>query len=67
MRSTVVKTVLSFVFIFFFHSSFAQGCSDAGFCTVSSFKPHGNDSVAKTKNRIKLGMNYGSADNSIGE
>ncbi|MDZ4709052.1 MAG: hypothetical protein SH818_11695 [Saprospiraceae bacterium] len=42
-----------------------QGCSDAGFCTLSSFKPGGLDSNSRFKNQFKIGVSYGSADHSI--
>ena len=44
---------------------FAQGCSDAGFCTVSSFQPNNNDSIKAYQNQIKTGIFLGKADNSI--
>ncbi|MGO4707949.1 hypothetical protein AB4Y90_02300 [Chryseobacterium sp. 2TAF14] len=43
----------------------AQGCSDAGFCTVNSLKPHNaNDSVS-LKNQLKIGFSVGQADHNI--
>jgi hypothetical protein len=45
-----------------FQKSKAQGCSDAGFCTLNSFKP--SDS-AVLWNGIKLGLSYGQADHGI--
>ena len=42
-----------------------QGCSDAGFCTLNSFKPNTADSVSTIKNQFKVGFTYGSADYSI--
>ena len=45
--------------------SYGQGCSDAGFCTISNFQPHGNDSVKVVNNQIKIGAYYGNADRSI--
>ncbi|KFF08591.1 hypothetical protein [Chryseobacterium luteum] len=44
---------------------FAQGCSDAGFCTVNSFQPNSNDSIKSYHNQIKTGIFFGKADNSI--
>lgn len=41
----------------------AQGCSDAGFCTLSSFKP--NTETSPAANQIKLGLFLGSADQSV--
>lgn len=43
---------------------FSQGCSDAGFCTITSFKPHA-DSSSELKSRLKVGVNVGGADHSI--
>jgi len=42
-----------------------QGCSDAGFCSLSSFKPGGLDSNSRFKNQLKIGVSFGSADHSI--
>jgi hypothetical protein len=47
-----------------FHFAYGQGCSDAGFCTINSFKPNGSDSV-ELNNQLKIGAFYGNADNSI--
>ena len=43
----------------------AQGCSDAGFCTMNSLKPNNNDNISGNANQIKIGASYGIADNSI--
>lgn len=43
----------------------AQGCSDAGFCTISSFKPNSTDSTKGLNNQFKVGAFYGKADNAI--
>ncbi|KXH86071.1 hypothetical protein [Chryseobacterium kwangjuense] len=44
----------------------AQGCSDAGFCTVNSLKPqHSSDSLSLYKNQFKIGFSAGKADHSI--
>lgn len=47
------------------HFARGQGCSDAGFCTLSSFKQGGLDSNSRFKNQLKIGVSYGSADHSI--
>ncbi len=44
---------------------FAQGCSDAGFCTINTLKPQDSDSIPETKNYIKVGGTIGQADHSI--
>ena len=45
--------------------SYGQGCSDAGFCTMNSFKPNNTDSTEVLNNQFKIGVFYGKADNSI--
>ena len=47
------------------HFARGQGCSDAGFCSLSSFKPGGLDSNSRFRNQFKIGISYGSADHSI--
>ena len=44
---------------------FGQGCSDAGFCTLNSFKPSKQETELVKNNQIKIGAFIGSADNSI--
>ena len=43
----------------------AQGCSDAGFCTINSFKPNSGDSIKALNSQFKIGTFFGKADNSI--
>lgn len=58
--------ILLFGFTFLFSSEVAaQGCSDAGVCTVHSFKPNGLDSISEKANQFKAGVSYGAADYSI--
>ena len=45
--------------------SYGQGCSDAGFCTMNSFKSNNTDSTEVLNNQFKIGVFYGKADNSI--
>lgn len=45
--------------------TYGQGCSDAGFCTLNSFKPNTADSSRFADNQIKVGAFFGLADNSI--
>ncbi|MCV9386020.1 hypothetical protein [Reichenbachiella ulvae] len=47
------------------HHLFGQGCSDAGFCTINSFKPNSDDSAKVVNNRLKVGAFLGNADHSI--
>jgi hypothetical protein len=44
---------------------FSQGCSDAGFCTLNSFKPQSSDQGQSPKNQLKVGIFYGQADYDI--
>lgn len=53
-----------FIFLSGTFTTYGQGCSDAGVCTMNSFKPNENDS-SNFKNSFKLGVSYGSADHSI--
>lgn len=46
-------------------ANYAQGCSDAGVCTIDSFKPHEHGLFQETKNTFKVGLNYGAADYDI--
>ena len=43
----------------------AQGCSDAGFCTIDNFKPGNSHHDVLHKNQFKIGFSFGAADNSI--
>jgi hypothetical protein len=44
----------------------SQGCSDAGFCTINSFKPStGEAQTASYKNQFRIGVSGGSADHDI--
>jgi hypothetical protein len=45
--------------------TYGQGCSDAGFCTINSFKPNTTDSSRVADNQLKTGAFFGLADNSI--
>jgi hypothetical protein len=63
MKKLPLVCVISFFLIS--HMASGQGCSDAGFCSINSLKPHLDDSVAQGNNKIKLGFNYGKADHSI--
>jgi len=45
--------------------SFGQGCSDAGFCTINSFKPESGDGTGAFKNQFKIGAFFGGADNAV--
>ena len=55
--------IVAVLFLIFQLKSYSQGCSDAGFCTINSFKP--NSAIAAKKNHLKFGMFASSADNSV--
>jgi len=59
------KIFCTFLLILLIQFSFAQGCSDAGFCTISSLKPSDKDSAHTKLNQLKVGSFIGSADQSI--
>jgi hypothetical protein len=43
----------------------AQGCSDAGLCTIDAFKPDAGSTAQLTKNKLGLGFSVGAADYNI--
>ena len=44
----------------------SQGCSDAGFCTISTIKPKDfSETFSKNENQLKIGFFFGSADKSV--
>jgi hypothetical protein len=61
MKTTFIKITLSLSFCFIYLLSFGQGCSDAGFCTMSGLQSE----EEYTNNEIKVGISYGQADNYI--
>lgn len=65
MRKLKFTYLTSSLLILLINHSFGQGCSDAGFCTMNSFKPSSNDSLKAINNQFKIGVFYGNADNSI--
>lgn len=65
MLKLSLKSLFLFSLISFYNFSNGQGCSDAGFCTINSFKPNNTDSTQETKNQFKTGAFWGNADNSI--
>ena len=64
---TKFKFILIATFLFAIEASYSygQGCSDAGFCTINSFKPKSSDSMEVLNNQFKIGAFFGKADNSI--
>lgn len=66
-KMSKAKLYLTVVVLCMFGNSYlyAQGCSDAGFCTINSFKPSGPDSSKALRNQFKTGAFFGKADNSI--
>lgn len=62
-----IKIISAFTFLLFFstHILKAQGCSDAGFCTIDSFKPNAKNGELTLKNQVKFGVFAGKAENSI--
>lgn len=59
------KILLIFILSLTTYYANAQGCSDAGFCTINSIKPNSSDTVTESTNQVKVGVSLGSADNSI--
>ena len=65
MTQTTLKILSALVLSLIISYANAQGCSDAGFCTINSFKPNNTDTILENKNQIKIGVSFGSADNSV--
>ena len=65
MIQTSFKILTIFILSLTTYYANAQGCSDAGFCTISSIKPNSSDTVTENTNQVKVGVSLGSADNSI--
>ncbi|MBL7830240.1 MAG: hypothetical protein JNK41_04370, partial [Saprospiraceae bacterium] len=63
MKIIQIKSVLVFTLLILTKMVQAQGCSDAGVCTMNSFKPMVGSTNAK--NQFKIGLSTGGADNSI--
>lgn len=59
------RILVGMIFMLITSLSYAQGCSDAGICTIHSFKPNGLDSISENQNQFKAGVSYGAADYSI--
>lgn len=58
-------TILATALFLFNSAAHSQGCSDAGFCTINSLKPHGDESHQPLNHQIKVGFFSGKADNNI--
>ncbi len=56
-----MKKIL-FLSVLFSSFAYSQGCSDAGICTMSNLKPNEMQTLSNT---IKVGFNYGAADNDV--
>lgn len=65
MKKIAYILTISFFFLFLADNANGQGCSDAGLCTMDSFKPGHTEDTRKTSNRLKAGVFFGSADHSI--
>jgi len=63
-----ILLLISFTFTLIFISdsnTYAQGCSDAGFCTLQGLEPDNTDTIKFLKNRIRSGVSYGLGDYSV--
>ncbi len=65
MTKLIFFLMVTALYVLCTNISYGQGCSDAGFCTISSFKPNSTDSTEVLNNQLKIGAFYGNADNSI--
>lgn len=65
MKKLATYLLLTSLPCWFATNLYSQGCSDAGFCTINSLKPGGNDSIPGKENQLKIGASRGSADHNI--
>lgn len=65
MRNTNLQALLATLFVLLAAHAHSQGCSDAGFCTLTGFKPASSTATKSFKNWFKAGFSYGKADHSI--
>ncbi len=65
MKKKYCNYLLIILVVLFTNQAQGQGCSDAGFCTINSFKPNQSDSIAEVKSQLKAGASFGGADHSI--
>ena len=65
MKQTFMKVMPTLILCMATYYANAQGCSDAGFCTINSLKPNYDGTALMYKNQIKIGTSLGNADNSI--
>ncbi|GET45009.1 hypothetical protein [Capnocytophaga felis] len=64
MRKIIFSTLATTIMVC--ETSFGQGCSDAGFCTINNVKPVNFwERVEPVKNQIKAGFFFGKGDNSV--
>ncbi len=61
----VIKFALTFVVLIMSHSLFAQGCSDAGFCTIGNLKQNPASAKDETRQKISLFFANGIGDESV--
>ncbi|MCU4177813.1 hypothetical protein [Carboxylicivirga sp. N1Y90] len=66
VKSNRIKCILIISVLFLVQTEvFAQGCSDAGFCTIHSLKPEASDSSKLSNNSFKVGTAYGMAQYNV--
>ncbi len=64
---TRFKFILLTAILFGFATNYTygQGCSDAGFCTINSFKPNSTEDNEIFNNQFKVGASFGRGNNSV--
>ena len=66
IKEYIMKKGLSFILIvsFITNKSIAQGCSDAGFCTLHSIKNNTKTNEENKNNELAFGFNFGKGERS---
>jgi len=63
---SLVGLISIFIALLWSSKMSAQGCSDAGFCSVNSIKPiEIQDSIIQLNSQFKVGLSYGLAQNNV--
>ncbi len=57
--------ILFFVCMLSANQTYSQGCSDAGFCTIGSIKPHESDSMPAKRQKLSLLLGNGVGDENV--
>ncbi len=64
-KALVCSSIVCLVSLLVSSTLSAQGCSDAGFCTIGNFKQHTNETVTKLHQSISIISSFGIGDEGV--